>query len=154
MATKAELPIDLPVPAAEAFDATYRALASLGFSVAHADPAVGLISAKSSLDLMSWGENLELYVQPTTATTSTVIIRSALKFGLVDWGKNKKNVTKIGDAIRAQLGTFPGAVAGAQPAGWHPDPSGRHHHRWWDGQRWTDAVSTDGTTSTDPVPQA
>ncbi len=160
MATKAELAVDLPVPSQQAFDATYRALGSLGFGLSHADPAAGLITAKSSVDLMSWGENLELYIQPTTATTSTVLIRSALKFGLVDWGKNKKNVTKVADAIRAHVNSTPGGMgaaaagAGGQPAGWHPDPSGRHQHRWWDGQRWTDDVSTNGTTSTDPVPPA
>lgn len=25
-------------------------------------------------------------------------------------------------------------------AGWHPDPTGRYVDRWWDGDRWTDAV--------------
>lgn len=27
------------------------------------------------------------------------------------------------------------------PPGWHPDPSGVHHWRWWDGYAWTDHVS-------------
>jgi hypothetical protein len=34
--------------------------------------------------------------------------------------------------------------------GWHPDPSGRYEHRWWDGERWTEAVSTAGAAFTDP----
>lgn len=29
----------------------------------------------------------------------------------------------------------------AVPPGWHPDPSGAHHWRWWDGYRWTGHVS-------------
>jgi hypothetical protein len=33
--------------------------------------------------------------------------------------------------------------------GWHPDPTGRHQHRWWDGARWTDAVADAGVTGTD-----
>ena len=37
------------------------------------------------------------------------------------------------------------------PAAWHPDPMGRHQHRYWDGSKWTDHVSDDGVTSTDPV---
>lgn len=37
------------------------------------------------------------------------------------------------------------------PPGWHPDPSGRHEQRYWDGQRWTDAVVTAGSASTDPI---
>ena len=33
----------------------------------------------------------------------------------------------------------PGAP-GPQP-GWYPDPEGSHAHRYWDGRRWTDALS-------------
>ena len=52
-------------------------------------------------------------------------------------------------------------VAGV-PA-WHPDPTGRHQHRWWDGAAFTDQVADSGTIATDdgtalpawgaPVPQ-
>lgn len=38
------------------------------------------------------------------------------------------------------------------PAGWHPDPSGRHEYRLWDGARWTDQVADGGVASTDPLP--
>ena len=34
---------------------------------------------------------------------------------------------------------------------WSPDPTGRHQVRWWDGSAWTDHVSDDGATSTDPM---
>jgi len=36
-------------------------------------------------------------------------------------------------------------------AGWHPDPSGRHQLRYWDGTTWTDSVSDNGVTSNDPA---
>ena len=35
-------------------------------------------------------------------------------------------------------------------AGWHPDPSGRHQQRYWDGQAWTNAVADGGQQSSDP----
>jgi hypothetical protein len=38
---------------------------------------------------------------------------------------------------------------GSGGAGWHPDPSGRHQLRYWDGQAWTANVSDDGQQSTD-----
>ena len=45
--------------------------------------------------------------------------------------------------------------AAAPPAGaWHPDPTGRYPHRWWDGTRWTDAVSDGTATLSDPLPPA
>ena len=33
---------------------------------------------------------------------------------------------------------------------WHPDPTGRFVHRWWDGATWTDLVSNGTSTSCDP----
>jgi hypothetical protein len=40
----------------------------------------------------------------------------------------------------------------APAPGWHPDPSGRHEHRYWDGSRWTDDVADAGVAATDPLP--
>jgi hypothetical protein len=37
----------------------------------------------------------------------------------------------------------------SQP-GWHPDPLGRHDHRWFDGVRWTADVADDGVRRVDP----
>lgn len=36
------------------------------------------------------------------------------------------------------------------PAAWYPDPTGRHHHRYWDGSLWTEHVATNGAQSIDP----
>jgi uncharacterized protein DUF2510 len=40
------------------------------------------------------------------------------------------------------------------PPGWHPDPTGRHEHRYWDGSKWTDNVADQGNMSNDPVEAA
>jgi hypothetical protein len=42
-------------------------------------------------------------------------------------------------------------LSDVSPAGWHPDPRGRHELRYWDGTQWTDHVADDGAMSTDPV---
>lgn len=42
-------------------------------------------------------------------------------------------------------------MSDTNPAGWQPDPTGRHEHRYWDGTTWTDNVSNAGVASTDPV---
>lgn len=39
--------------------------------------------------------------------------------------------------------------SGTEP-GWYADPTGRTALRWWDGQWWTDRVTTDGVESVDP----
>jgi len=40
----------------------------------------------------------------------------------------------------------------SEGAGWHPDPSGQHQLRYWDGQTWTDNVSDEGRQTTDAIP--
>ena len=37
------------------------------------------------------------------------------------------------------------------PAGWHPDPLGRHQLRYWDGARWTEHVGDSGVAGVDPL---
>jgi uncharacterized protein YxjI len=37
------------------------------------------------------------------------------------------------------------------PANWYPDPTRRYEHRYWDGTAWTDHVSTNGITASDPI---
>jgi uncharacterized protein YxjI len=37
------------------------------------------------------------------------------------------------------------------PANWYPDPMKRHELRYWDGSAWTEHVSTNGITGTDPL---
>ena len=37
------------------------------------------------------------------------------------------------------------------PANWYPDPTQRHQHRYWNGTAWTDHVSDNGVTGSDPV---
>jgi hypothetical protein len=39
----------------------------------------------------------------------------------------------------------------SNPAAWHPDPTGRYSHRYWDGTQWTVHVAApDGTVTRDP----
>lgn len=39
-----------------------------------------------------------------------------------------------------------------QPAGWYTDPTTQYSYRYWNGQQWTNQVSSGGTTATDPNP--
>lgn len=39
---------------------------------------------------------------------------------------------------------------GKPKADWYPDPLGRHEHRYWDGDKWTEHVSSNGVQAVDP----
>ena len=36
-------------------------------------------------------------------------------------------------------------------AAWHPDPTGRHELRYWDGTQWSEHVSDGGVQSVSPL---
>lgn len=66
------------------------------------------------------------------------------------WGGVLGGTSQLGAAIMEASGLAP--VAAAQtPAGWHPDPTGRHSHRYWNGAAWTSDVSDDGVVGTDAL---
>lgn len=181
---------------AAVFDAAARAAARCGMGVKAADPATGVLTLSTSMTLMSWGENLGVQVGQLEAGVMQVSIRSDVKFGLVDWGKNTKNINQFFAALDAELGLAgplpgvppqqtpqqmspgphgamsprpvfnpgvgvpgpgPGGPAPVAPAapgpppGWHPDPAGRHEHRYWDGATWSDQVSDGGVVAIDPL---
>ncbi|MBI2706028.1 MAG: DUF2510 domain-containing protein [Actinobacteria bacterium] len=50
-----------------------------------------------------------------------------------------------------QIAAQPALPPPTMPAGWHPDPTARHRHRYWDGTRWTNQVADNGIPGTDPV---
>lgn len=81
-----------------------------------------------------------------------------------DWGPLRLSpphgveaLVPLGSAAATPAGWTPtptvaSPAPAAPPGAWHPDPTGRCHLRWWDGARWTDAVSDGTTTNSDPVP--
>jgi hypothetical protein len=75
--------------------------------------------------------------------------------------------TRVGPAFspgglpRSDFGSSPGAWAPpplsapppeGPPAGWYPDPSGRHQYRFFTGYDWTADVVDNGVHSTEPLP--
>jgi hypothetical protein len=149
--------------------ATYRARPDQAFHAVDAvarglrmepvlgNPATGSLEFRTPMSVWSWGERVVALVRPIGSDTVAVEIHSGLKFGLVDWGRNNKNLDKLFAGLETQLGVSTGEpgpaapVPHAVPPGWHPDPSGRHQLRWWDGGRWADHVSDNGVGGTDPL---
>lgn len=54
---------------------------------------------------------------------------------------------RFGPDPKNPLGVSPSLV----PAGWLPDPTGRHQFRYWDSAQWTPAVADNGVTSVDQL---
>ena len=125
------------------FEGVRRGLRDAGVTELRVDEATGVITATSSRT--SWGKNLTIRVWQDDPGTVRVKVRSDQRFGIVDWGANQSNLRRLFFAIDH-------AVAAPQAAaGWHPDPTGRHEQRYWDGAIWTDQVSNAGQVTTDPL---
>ena len=60
----------------------------------------------------------------------------------------------IGPRRSAGAGANIRVTMSEHPPGWHPDPRGRHEHRYWDGTRWTGHVSDGGVTAQDELDPA
>ena len=104
------------------YDAVFRgvcdAVQAEGMTVQSADPAAGHIRLSSRVSFATWGENLDVNLRPVGPDSVEVTVRSALKIGLVDWGKNRANIERLFRRI-AESPRHPGGA-------WLPDPSARH----------------------------
>ncbi len=83
-------------------------------AVQAADPTTGAITLSTSMSLASWGENIALQVGQLEPGVIQVGMRSGVKFGLVDWGKNDKNISRFFAALDAELG-LAGPLPGVPP---------------------------------------
>lgn len=77
------------------FDSVCAVLPRLGYQIVSADPATGVIQAGAGMSVLSWGENILVRIGSGAAGDTEVLVTSGLKFGLVDWGKNQQNISRI-----------------------------------------------------------
>jgi hypothetical protein len=73
-----------------------------GFKVQQADPDAGSIRARVGFSFRSWGENISVHVDDTG--TVQVTSECSMPTQLVDYGKNKSNVTRFLAGLSARLG--------------------------------------------------
>lgn len=129
------------------FDAVCTAAVAEQMTLRGANPSTGVITISSSISAFSWGQNGTIRVWQHEPGTIAVSIRSSLKFGLVDWGRNRRNVERL----LARIGSILASRLPPPERGWHTDPTGRHQSRYWDGSAWTSHVSDAGTVAVDPM---
>jgi hypothetical protein len=80
----------------EVFQACVKAVSQCGFRIAGSTPEAGQIEARSKMGMLSWGEKITI----TTGAAGRVDIKSACYwFQVIDWGKNKANVSALLSAL-------------------------------------------------------
>jgi hypothetical protein len=159
------------------FDYVAHAVTHAGtkYKVRSVDARNGMIQISASMNLLTWGEDLTLTVRAESPEWTRVDLVVANKFQLIDWGQRARDIREIFGAIdrvlpngqpvdpesaRIMQGVAPPPVhpvvpvvaarSGPAPS-WHPDPTGRHEHRFWDGEAWSEHVSDAGQIATDPL---
>jgi hypothetical protein len=89
-------------------------------------------------------------VEATTAETPIAPVVPAAAFGGQETITPRAPMAPGAD-MRPGMAQPAPPTAPQVPAQWAPDPSGRHHHRWWDGNQWTGHVADNGVSSFDPI---
>lgn len=85
------------------FRAFTVALPAAGMSVEVVDAEQGVIRAGMGMGWRTWGERIDVAVTSVEPGRSTAVVRSSLKFGLIDWGKNHANIEAVEAAVEAAL---------------------------------------------------
>ena len=78
----------------EIFDLCLDAITKLNWEIATFDHTNGTIEANTDVSLLSWGENVEIEIQPMNDTIN-VGINSESCAQLIDWGVNNENIQKF-----------------------------------------------------------
>lgn len=107
------------------------------------DPTRRQVQFSVSMNLVSWGHNAYVWVEPWPAG-SVLQMRASTKFvpSVADIGKVSRLFGELVHAVGVVL---------LNPPGWRPDPGGAHDLRYFDGNGWTEHVRDGEAASTDPL---
>jgi hypothetical protein len=114
VSTKRSDPRPYQLPPQTVFGALLAALPQTKLKITGHDPQQGTIWASKSASMMSWGEDVVIYVQPAGPNQSVVTVDSKLKFGFVAWGAHDKNFRRVFEALD---GAFAANYSPSQPPG-------------------------------------
>ncbi|MFC4376305.1 hypothetical protein ACFO5K_19595 [Nocardia halotolerans] len=95
-----QVSLEVGRPAGEAFAAAERVLAEVPATITQRDPAAGVLTARTKVSWMSWGENLHVVVaERPEGSMVEVSSRPRLRITTVDYGRNLQNVRSIVRAL-------------------------------------------------------
>lgn len=78
---------------------------------------------------------------------SVAVVNFFLGWTLIGWVVALAMAARSGEQVPVKVQTV-----GHPGGGWHPDPTGRHQTRYFDGVSWTAHVSDNGVAGVDPPP--
>ncbi|MFE3545287.1 hypothetical protein ACFXK0_20190 [Nocardia sp. NPDC059177] len=95
-----QVSIEMERPAGESFAMAERVLAEVPATITQRDPAAGVLTARTKVSWMSWGENLQVVVsERPDGSTVEISSRPRLPITTVDYGRNLQNVRSIVRAL-------------------------------------------------------
>ena len=68
-----------------------------------ASTSTNYIIIKTGVSFRSWGENIEVSISPSTKGHVNVLLKSAQKLGVTDWGKSNENIKTLADALQQKF---------------------------------------------------
>ncbi len=111
MATSHTEDLSLPYPYPVVLDAIVHGGPSVRLKVSTVDPARGMVFATRPMSFWTTGLNVTFQLGQQTPTSPTEVrVHSALMFGLLDWGINRRYVAKIVPAVTGWLETHAAAT--------------------------------------------
>ncbi len=111
MATSHTRDLELPYPYQVVLDAIVRSGPEVRLKVSTVDPARGMVFATRPMTMWSGGLNVTFQLgQQAPHLPTQVRVHSALMFGLVDWGINRRYVDRLVGAVTGWLETHAAAT--------------------------------------------
>lgn len=81
------------------FQAFLSALPRVRVTRLETDKSTKTIEAETGVSWRSWGEQIHISIHKDASGQATATLRSSLKLGLVDWGKNNSNLDLLQKAV-------------------------------------------------------
>jgi hypothetical protein len=84
------------------FEASLRVIRQLGWSLISTDKEAGVIKARTSMSLRSWGEDIIIRLSKENMAT-IVSVSSHAVFQLFDWGKSIENENLFHEELKKHV---------------------------------------------------
>ena len=90
-------------PINEVYQATRSAIESLNWKITSEDQSTFSIQASVPMSMLTWGDKLTVALSVEENGRVKVDVQSKTGLQIVDYGKNKKNILALYEAIEAEL---------------------------------------------------